>query len=412
MDRLKHNQTDILVIGAGPAGTVAASILCDKGYDVTMVEKSHFPRFVIGESLLPRCMESLEKAGFIPSLKKAGFIKKVGAQFDHDGQVCEFNFNEQFSEGWTWTWQVQRGPFDKVLADEVAHKGATVLYGASVEEVKFHDDGSSVSVICDENSHKTQLSAKYIVDASGYGRVLPRLLDLDRPSSFPSRTALFCHVKPDVLPQGKERQQIIIVTVKKAVWAWIIPFADGTYSIGVVGDDNELNSIDGDLSQQMKHWIAEVPALASRFSSSEMLFEPKKMTGYSKSVSRLYGKNYVLTGNSSEFVDPIFSSGVTFAVESSARAAELIDESLKGGQPDWENDYATYLTKGVDVFKTFIQAWYDGTLQTIFFSDRPNDTIRKQICSILAGYVWDENNPYVRKHARAIPALAAVLNLK
>lgn len=410
MNQEKHNSTDVLVIGAGPAGTVAASILKDRGYDVTILERGHFPRFVIGESLLPRCMEGFEKAGFISAIEEAGFQKKYGARFDDNGQVSDFNFSEQYSEGWSWTWQVQRGPFDKVLADTVERKGVQIEYGTSVVGAQFDENGGMVEAKREDGTTYF-FKAQFVVDASGYGRVLPRLLGLEKPSTFPSRAALFCHVRPPVLPQGKEREQIIIVMIQPGIWGWIIPFHDGTYSIGVVGDDIHVSEVDEGAEQQMRHWMERVPAFSSRFTGSNILFDPQRMVGYSKSVSQLYGHRFVLTGNSSEFIDPIFSSGVTFAVESSARAAELIDQTLSGKIADWENDYAVYLQKGVDVFKTFVSAWYDGTLQKIFFSNRPNEVIRKQICSILAGYVWDESNPYVRKHKRAISALSAVLDL-
>src|SRR5690606_13886366 len=115
-------QTDVLVIGAGPSGTVAASIIQQQGYRVTIVEKMQFPRFVIGESLLPRCMEALEKAGFLEAIKAKQFQQKDGAKFVMGDEICDFNFSQQYTNGWKWTWQVPRAEFDKVLADACEQK--------------------------------------------------------------------------------------------------------------------------------------------------------------------------------------------------------------------------------------------------------------------------------------------------
>src|SRR5688572_30283182 len=110
---MTREKVDVLVIGAGPSGTVAASIVNQQGFKVKIVEKLKFPRFVIGESLLPRCMEALEAAGFLEAIKKKGFQEKFGAKFVRDGLVCDFNFAESFTEGWKWTWQVPRAEFDQ-----------------------------------------------------------------------------------------------------------------------------------------------------------------------------------------------------------------------------------------------------------------------------------------------------------
>src|SRR5690606_13629026 len=156
-------------------------------------------------------------------------------------------------------------------------------------------------------------------------------------------------------------------------------------------------------------WLEDVPCLKGRFVKEDILFEPKKIAGYSASVKKLYGKGFVLTGNSTEFLDPVFSSGVTLATESAATAARLITKALKGEEVNWEEDYSAYLKRGVDVFRTFVSTWYDGSLQKIIYTTESNMEMKRQICSVLAGYVWDQKNPFVKQHARAVKALANVL---
>ncbi len=138
--------TDVLVIGAGPAGTVAASIVNKAGYKVRIVEKMKFPRFVIGESLLPRCMEALEEAGFLDAVKEKIFQEKGGAKFVKNGKICDYRFAEQFTKGWEWTWQVPRAEFDKTLADTVEKMGVPIDYETTVTAIEFKGSDSITTV--------------------------------------------------------------------------------------------------------------------------------------------------------------------------------------------------------------------------------------------------------------------------
>lgn len=402
-------KVDVLVIGAGPSGTVAASILKNHGLDVCIVEKQVFPRFVIGESLLPRCMENLDRAGLLHAIEGGGFQQKFGAKFVRNNNICDFDFSNQYSKGWTWTWQVKRADFDHLLAKETEKKGVSIDYDAAVTAVKFYEDGSSETKVEKGDGQTYIVKAKYIVDASGYGRVLPRLLDLDLPSDFPMRMSFFCHLQDDKRPPGYDGNRITIVVYTQDVWMWVIPFSDGTTSVGLVGNQAIIEKYEGTLEEQYAQWLKEVPWIRGRFTIEDRKFEPRKIKGYSSTVKQFYGKGYVLTGNSTEFLDPVFSSGVTLATESGALAATLIAKELHGEQVNWETEYSDYIKRGVDVFRTFVSTWYDGTLQKILFAPNHNPELKSQICSVLAGYVWDESNPFVKKHERAVKALANVI---
>ena len=141
------------------------------------------------------------------------------------------------------------------------------------------------------------------------------------------------------------------------------------------------------------------------------MFEPRLIVNYAVSVKQVYGEGYVLCGNSTEFLDPIFSSGVTLAISSGYKAATLVAKQLNGEQVDWEKDYSEVLKKGIDVFRTYVLAWYEGTLGDIFFSEKVDELIRQQICSVLAGYVWDETNPFVKKHSTLVNAIAHIVKM-
>lgn len=409
---MQTESTDVLVIGAGPSGTVAASLILQKGFSVRIVEKMKFPRFVIGESLLPRCMEALEEAKFLDALSKRGYQEKNGAKFVRDGVVCDFQFADQFTKGWTETWQVPRADFDNTLAQTVEQMGATVQYETTVTDIQFNDDGSSVTTVEDAQGDKHFIKARYIVDGSGYGRVIPRLLNLERPSTLPSRKTLFAHTVDKRRGMSDEPNRITIVVHRNDVWIWVIPFSNGITSLGFVGFPEFFDEFAGTPEEKFRAMIASEPYLSERFKDVELVFEPRVLQSWSKTVDKFYGNGFVLTGNATEFLDPVFSSGVTLAVVSSQVAAKLVIRQLNGEQVDWEKEYTAIMMEGVEVFRSYILAWYDGTLGTIFFAENQEAGIKNQICSVLAGYVWDTSNPFIREHQTALQKLARVIRAK
>ncbi len=403
--------TDVLVIGAGPAGTVAASIVNKAGFKVEIVEKMKFPRFVIGESLLPRCMEALEEAGFLDAVKEKHFQEKFGAKFVKNGKICDYMFADQFTSGWSWTWQVPRGEFDKTLADTVEKMGVPVHYESTVTAIRF-DGSDSVTTFEDVNGNKTDIKARFIIDGSGYGRVIPRLFNMDKPSNLPSRKALFTHTVDTKRALSDEPNRITIVVHTPGVWIWIIPFSNGITSLGFVGDPAFFSQYSGTPEEQLRNLIASEEYLSDRFGDAEFVFEPKVLESWSGTTDRFYGDGFVLTGNVTEFLDPVFSSGVTLATVSSQMAGNLVVEKLQGRSIDWDNEYMKPMMQGVDTFRSYVMAWYEGTLDTIFFADQQDDVIKSQICSVLAGYVWDLSNPYVKNHKTGLHRLASMINYR
>ena len=408
---MKTVETDILIIGAGPAGTVAAANLLKQGFAVTLIEKSIFPRFTIGESLLPKVMHALDKNNLIEAIEKCDFQKKEGAQFIKDGEKCFFEFKNKFTEGWDWTWQVTRADFDKALSDEVERRGAIIEFDTSVEEVKFLENEVKVTTLKKDN--KTIYTAKYIVDASGNGKVLPRLLDLMKPSELSPKEAVFSHFIETNPPQGVNSKRITAIVHEQDTWVWIIPLSDNKCSVGVVASPSFFEPYLQDNGKaNLTEVLANIPETKERFKTVNPVFEPPHLKSYSSSVTQFYGDRYVLVGNTTEFLDPIFSSGVTLAVESAEVASNLIGKELRNERVNWEIEYSEHLKKGIDTFRTFVEAWYSGDLYNIFFTDEKNAKIKEQLCSVLAGYVWDEKNPFVFKHKQAVSSLSKLLKLK
>ncbi len=398
----KTELTDVLIIGAGPSGALAASLLHQQGHKVLVLEKQYFPRFSIGESLLPCCMQFIEEAGMLDAVNNAGFQYKNGAAFNSQGRYITFDFTEKYTPGPGTTFQVQRGKFDKLLADTAQSQGVEIRYGQEVIDVDL--SAKPLVQVKSDQGRKYQIQAKYILDASGFGRVLPKLLDLERPSNLASRCAIFTHIRDNINDGRFDRNKILISVHPdhKDVWYWLIPFSDGTSSIGVVAEPHLLEHLSGTLEEQLLTITRQEPYLEKILQHAEIIQTVNKLQGYSANVTRLATDKFALLGNAGEFLDPVFSSGVTIAMQSASMAAKSLHRQLQGQKVDWQAEYAKPLSQGVDTFRTYVEAWYDTRFQDVIFYENPNPKIKEMICSILAGYAWDNNNPFVIESQRRL----------
>jgi len=399
---------DIAVIGAGPAGSTVAKLLHDAGLHVTVLEAQEFPRFVIGESLLPNCMNVLERAGFLPALEKAGFQHKNGAVFECGKKHRNIDFRQNFeTTGWGTTYQVKRAEFDHILANEAARAGVDLRFGHTVTAVQT-SDGDCLITYQDKAGITSELRAGFIVDASGYGRVLPKLLGLARAPQSIARRALFTHVKDRIDDPGYDRDKILITVHpdRRDIWYWLIPFSDGTASVGVIYPDG-----DPEFARMSEHDIFD--RLISETRLGHLLANAKQtrtlqsIAGYSAESEKLCGDGYVLLGNAAGFLDPVFSSGVTIALHSAELAADMLIARHQARKDiDWETGFAKPLIQGVQTFRSYVDAWYDGRLQTIIFEQPDDDSqLKRMVVSILAGYAWNMENPLVAKTDRYLEML-------
>jgi flavin-dependent dehydrogenase len=402
----------IVIIGAGPAGAIAAACLVRKGHEVIMIERQQFPRFSIGESLLPQCMEFIEQAGMLPAVEAAGFQLKSGASFLHGLRQTDFCFADKFTDGFDATFQVQRDRFDALLAKEAERMGAEIRWRQQLIAIEF-ENGKPLLTIESQDQQRYVLPAEFVLDASGFGRVLPRLLNLERPSDFPVRQSLFTHCEDSISDPAYDRNRIRIIVhpEHRDVWYWLIPFSNGRASIGVVAEPSFFEQFEGDNQQVFQATLQQEPGLATLLEKAVWDTPVNVLKGYSANVSQLYGPGYALLGNAGEFLDPVFSSGVTIAMKSAVLAAKVLDAQLKGQAVDWQQQFAEPLQQGVEVFRTFVNAWYDGGLQDVIFYQRQQENIKQMICSILAGYVWDESNPYVKNSTTRLNTLVELCRL-
>ncbi|MDN3377549.1 MULTISPECIES: NAD(P)/FAD-dependent oxidoreductase [unclassified Pseudoalteromonas] len=405
---------DVSIIGAGPSGTVAACLLMQHGLSVCIIERDEFPRFSIGESLLPQSMDYLKQANMLEALidnaNELGFQFKNGAAFYRSGHHTYFNFEEKFSEGPGTTYQVKRAEFDNLLAEEAQKQGATICFSHQVTGFSTEHNITSLDVIDLKTQQEKTITARFTLDGSGFGRVLPRLLDLEEPSELTPRKAVFTHFKDNIDNSQFDRNKILI-TVHPTIpdiWYWAIPFSDSTISVGVVGETAQIERADQTLEQTLLDFIHADDNLSTLLADAQIIAPVRTIGGYSANVKALHGDKFALLGNAGEFLDPVFSSGVTIALKSAVQATELVVKQLAGENIDWQSQYEVPLREGIDVFKYFVNSWYDTSLQSvIFFADGQPD-VKAMVCSILAGYAWDKSNPFVKNTKRGLKILEQI----
>ncbi|MCU0118199.1 tryptophan 7-halogenase [Pseudomonas sp. B2M1-30] len=397
----------VVIIGAGPSGAIAAALLKRKGHDVLVLEREHFPRFSIGESLLCHCLDFVEEAGMLDAVYAAGFQRKTGAAFAWGERYSAFDFSDTFTAGKPTTFQVQRADFDQLLADQAALQGAQIRYGEAIVRVDFAQTRPQLDVRREDGS-EYRVEAQFVLDASGYGRVLSRLLDLEAPSNFPLRQAVFTHVEDHIDNPAFDREKILVSIhpQHRDIWFWTIPFSNGRCSVGVVAAAEHFNGRDADLDACLRGFVEQTPSLAGVLRNAVWDTPARALGGYAANVKTLHGLGFALLGNAAEFLDPVFSSGVTIAMRSASMAVAVLHRQLQGEAVDWQREFAEPLKRGVDTFRCYVEGWYAGTFQDVIFHEQGSADIRRMICSILAGYAWDERNPFVSEARRRLKMIS------
>ncbi|GJH05772.1 tryptophan 7-halogenase [Paraburkholderia terrae] len=400
-----NTSVDVAIIGAGPSGAVAAALLRKAGRSVLVLERQHFPRFSIGESLLPQSMAYLEEAGMLQAVVEAGFQYKNGAHFVYRDHACAYDFRDKHSAGWGTTYQVDRATFDDLLIRCAAQQGADVRFGHTVNAMKTGD--APVLDVSDEAGNAYQVQARFVLDASGFGRVLPRLLNLEAPTRMPTRAAIFTHVRDGIPVDAHDRNKITVAVhpEHRDVWYWMIPLANGRSSVGCVAEAAFLDVPEAEREAKLRALIQSEPTLNRLIGNAPFLMPVRHIGGYSANVERLHGPGFALLGNAGEFLDPVFSSGVTIALRSAHLAVKTLERQFDGETVEWQGAYDVPLRKGIDTFRAFVERWYTGELQDIIFYPQQTPGIRRMISAVLAGYAWDETNPYVADPVRRLNTL-------
>ena len=361
------SQYDIIVVGAGPAGSTVAALSAEFGYRVLLLDRAGMPRFHVGESLIPECYWPLKRLGLIDQLKQSAFPKKFSVQFYSEGTKASapFYFDMHNPHECSQTWQVERGQFDGMLLDNAVAKGAVAHTRAHVLDAIWDGDqavGVKVKLTDGDSPRQVEIGAKIVVDATGQSAFLASRLKLKTTDARLKKGTIWTYWKGAQRDPGKdEGATLIMQTQGKESWFWYIPLQDDIVSVGCTGNMSYMFNKDRSDSEQIyQEELARCPALADRLANAtrtEDYFTTKDFSYYS---SKGAGPGWMLVGDAFGFIDPVYSSGVFLALKSGEFAADSIHEALQADDVSTERLSAWHpvYSEGVDHFRRLVYAFY------------------------------------------------------
>jgi flavin-dependent dehydrogenase len=396
--------TDVVIVGGGPAGSTTASALAKHGLRSIVLERDVFPRFHIGESLLPQSLKVLARIGVLEKLE-ARFIRKYGARFvcAETMRTSQYDFEEAFDPSVRYAFQVPRADFDHLLLLHAAELGADVREGWEVISLIF-EQGRAVGVRARHAGREHTLFAPIIVDATGRDTLFASRVRAKHRLPGLDKTALFGHFHGLPRRPGRDEGAIDIVVFPHG-WFWNIPFRGEVNSVGVVVSSEWMKQRRageplGDFfarTVDCAPWMKELLAHAERISPC------RAVADFSYRVDKLAGDGWVMVGDASGFVDPLFSTGVHLAFTSAVRAADVIARVLAEGRTPVSGDFADYerdVRRGAELFVGAVQAFYAGPLRARVFEKDQRKILRQTITSMLAGDVFGDGMwlGFLREH--------------
>jgi flavin-dependent dehydrogenase len=385
------NNTDVLVIGGGPAGSTAATLLVERGYRVVLLEKEHHPRFHIGESLLPANLPILARLGVAEEVQAIG-MQKWGAEFvsPWDGRHQTFEFAEGWDKSLPFAYQVRRSQFDEILFRRAARAGAQALEGCRVREVEFLPDGAGVLVhSAMEDGTSQSWQARFLIDASGRDTFLGTRLKAKRRNTKHASAALYGHFRGARRYTDKRAGDISIYWFEHG-WFWFIPLADGTTSVGAVVWPYYTKSRTVPVREFFLATIQLCAPLAERLREAELVAEVTATGNYSYACDRAAGANYLLLGDAYTFIDPMFSSGVLLAMNSAVAGAATIDQCLR--EPARARhalrSFERLMRHGPKAYSWFIYRVTNPTMRNLFLGPRNTLRMKEALLGLLAGDIF------------------------
>jgi flavin-dependent dehydrogenase len=382
---------DFAVAGGGPAGSSAAISLSQRGHRVVVFESERFPRFHIGESLLSTANETFDELGVREAIEAAGFPPKWGARLmTHDGRSgrgVDFAASREIRT--PQTWQVRREEFDSILLDRARAAGAEVREGVRVADVRFGADAAHVETV--QDGARSSVRVRAVVDATGHRGLLAKKFDLRRDEPLLANISIYSHYRGVPRLDGDRPNDIRIVARDDAGWFWLIPISDELTSVGVVLPKRLFQRMPGTTNEErLAHAIAGTPVVAELLAGAERAWPVRAEKDFSYSATSYSGDRWLLAGDAGSFLDPVFSTGVSIALESGIEAAAALDDAAR--HDDFSTArfaaYSERQRRRFEVFRRYVIGFYTPEFRDRFFDPKPPPTIFRSVVTVLAGN-WD-----------------------
>lgn len=372
---------DVAIIGGGPAGSAAAILLAQKGRQVVVLEREKFPRFHIGESLLPYSMSAFDRLGIRERLDATGFPKFGGEIATAAGErTVKFYFKDGFQLAHQQSYQVQRAEFDQLLLDRARECGAEIREEVTVGKVDFHPDSVTLKLADGE------VRARYVIDCSGRHSVLGRQLGLKHDYAHLKKFSCYAHY------DGVQRDGGIDAGLTRLVrardhWFWLIPLSETRTSIGVVMDSTDFRARKSTPEAVLAATLQESPLMRERMAGAARATPVYSAGDYSYRNTQLAGDRWLLAGDAAGFIDPIFSTGVFIALESGEQCANALDVALSApakGRRHFRR-YERAMHRAMDVYLRFVTAWYRPEFIEVFTTPTQRFQLAPAVNAVLAG---------------------------
>jgi flavin-dependent dehydrogenase len=377
---------DVAIVGGGPAGSTAATLLARAGLQVACFERERFPRFHIGESLLPAGVPLFERLGILPRLEAAGFLPKYGAVFIDEVEPRQVMFNFRAGRNWAdHAYNVPRADFDRLLLEHATKEGAEVFEGALVETVEVGSDVARLGVRT-EDGGRYAVEAAFVVDASGRDALLATRLGRRTPMPTLGKVALFAHFRSAERWPGRTEGHIRLYLFEHG-WFWWIPFAGDLTSVGCVLHQRVVRDRKVEIARLFDDMVAAAPSVAAGLAGATRVTEVWSAANFSYRAEPSVGDRFVAIGDAVTFVDPIFSTGVYIAMQSAELAAAVIVKQFRRGRFTAAafDGYRRRIDQGAGLFFRFIDRYYEPAFLDLLFSPTPPAVLRDAVTTVLAG---------------------------